>query len=195
MVRGGTLRPLPDAGGLRHAQLAGAAARQDRAARGPADGRLRHLRDRRHRPRRARSDAASGPRSDALRCARHQRAADDRCAQHPSARIGRGERHAGARRRHLERDPAGGGAARHGAQLRPGDPGPDRAAHGRDRRRHRRHVRDDRDAALRAPLSGDHQHAHGNAARARRGDARSSAPIKSTPIQHRPWARKTSRSC
>ena len=83
----------------------------------PADGRLRHLRDRRDRPRRARRDAAPGPRPDALRRARHQRAADDRRAQHPSARSRRGQRHAGARRRHVERDPAGGRAARHRALV------------------------------------------------------------------------------
>ena len=50
---GGPVRPLPDEGRVRHAQLAGAAGRPHRAARGPADGRVRHLRDRRDRPRRA----------------------------------------------------------------------------------------------------------------------------------------------
>ena len=39
----------------------------------------------------------------------------------------RGQRHAGARRRHVERDPAGSGAARHRALVQAGNPGPDRA--------------------------------------------------------------------
>ena len=132
---GGLVRPLPDEGGVRDAQLARACRRQDRVARRSADGRLRHLRDRRDRPRRARRDAAPRPRSDAVCRARDQRAADDRRAQHPSARVGRGERDAGARRRHVERDPAGGRAARHGAHVPARDPGPDRAAHRRDRHR------------------------------------------------------------
>ena len=50
---------------------------------------------------------------------RDQRAADDRRAQHASARGRRGQRHAGARRRHVERDPAGGRAARDRAHVRP----------------------------------------------------------------------------
>ena len=132
---GGPLRPVPDEGRVRHAQLARAAGRAHRAARGTADGRLRHLRDRRDRPRRARGDAAPGPRPDAVRRARDQRAADDRRAQPASARRRRRQRHAGARRRHVERDPAGGRAARHGALVRAGRAGPDRAQDGRNRRR------------------------------------------------------------
>ena len=72
---------------------------------------------------------------------------------------GRGERHAGAWRRHLERHPAGSRAARHRALVPARGAGPDRAPHGRDRRRPRGHVRHGRDAALRAALSGHDQHA------------------------------------
>ena len=111
------------------------AGRAHRAARRPADGRVRHLRDRRDRPRRARGDAAPGPRPDAVRRARDQRAADDRRAQPAPARRRRRQRHAGARRRHVERDPAGGRAARDGALVRAGRAGPDRAQDRRNRRR------------------------------------------------------------
>ena len=86
MVRGRPVRPLPDEGRVRHAQLAGHAGRHDRAAFRSADGRLRHLRDHRDRQRRARRNAAPEPRPDAVRRARHQRAADDRRAQYPSTR-------------------------------------------------------------------------------------------------------------
>ena len=166
---GGPVRPVPDEGCLRHAQLARAAGRAHRVARRPADGRLRHLRDRRDRPRRARGDAAPGPRPDAVRRARDQRAADDRRAQPAPARRRRRQRHAGARRRHVERDPAGGRAARHGALVRAGRAGFDRAQDGRDRHGARRDIRHDGDTALRATLSGHDQHAGGDAARARGG--------------------------
>ena len=82
-----------------------------------ADGRVRHLRDRRDRQGRARGDAPPGQGPDAVRVARDRRAADDRLAQPASARRGRGQRDAGARGRHLERDPQRGRAARHRALV------------------------------------------------------------------------------
>ena len=84
--RGGPVRPLSDARGLRHAQLAVAAAGNVRGARGRVHGRLRHLRDRRDRQGRARRDGVRGQGPDAVRRARDQRAADHRRAQSASAR-------------------------------------------------------------------------------------------------------------
>ena len=59
-------------------------------------------------------------------------------------------------------------AARHRAHVQARRPGHDRAADEDDRRRHRRDVRDDGHAALRAALSGDRQQRDGNAACDRR---------------------------
>ena len=56
--RGGSVREVSLRGRLRHAQLAGHAGRAVRRDAGPGDGVVRHLRDRDHRPRRARRDAA-----------------------------------------------------------------------------------------------------------------------------------------
>ena len=131
MVEEGLFERFPLSRRVRNAQLAAVAAGQVRDARGAADGRVRHLRDRRDGQGRARRDAVRGQGPDALRRARDQRAADHRRAQPPSAGCGRGQRHAGARRRHLERDSAGGRAARHRAQLQAGRAGSDRAAHAR----------------------------------------------------------------
>ena len=95
---------------------------------GPADGRVRHLRDRRDRQGRARGDGLHRPRTRC--CSPRMRSTALQTivvAQHPSARSGRGQRHAGARRRHLERDSAGGRAARHRAHVQARGAGPDRA--------------------------------------------------------------------
>ena len=174
--RGGPVREVPDARGLRNAQLAAQARRHVRDARGPVDGRVRHLRDRRDRQGRARGDALHRQGSDALRRARDRRAADDRRAQPPSARRGRGQHHPGARRRHLERHPAGGRAARHRAHVRRRGAGADREADARHRRRRRGDVRHDGDGPLRAPLSGDRERRGRDAARDRRRRPRWSAP-------------------
>ena len=156
MVEEGPVRPLPDGVGLRPAQLAAALARHVRDARRPADGRVRHLRDRRDRQGRARGAALSREGSDAVRRAPRQRAADDRRAQPPSAGRGRGQRDAGPRRRDVEHHPGAGRDPRHGANVPPRGAGPDRVAAARDRRRRRGHVRHERhacatSAAIRRP--------------------------------------------
>ncbi len=79
--RGGPVRTVPDARGLRDAQLAAQARGHVRGARRPVDGRVRHLRDRRDRQRartrRCRTPArirCSSPRTRSARCRRSSRA-------------------------------------------------------------------------------------------------------------------------
>ncbi len=73
--------------------------------------------------------------------------------------------------------------------------GPDRAADAHDRRRHRHDVRDDGNAALRAPLSGDRQRRDGNTGTRSPRQRRWSAPATSTPTRCRTWGARISRSC
>ena len=137
MVKDGLFEKFPVRADLRHAQQAQARCRQVRHPLGPADGRRRPVRHPHHRQGRARRAAGDRHRSGDHRHPDHLGAAERGVAQRGAARFGGDLGHPDACRRRLQRDPAGGGAARHHPRLPQGDDGADQGAHRDDLRGHR----------------------------------------------------------
>ena len=170
--RGRAVRQIPGRGGLWHAQLAGLAVGEFAVRPGPmlaacdlfeiaVEGKGAHA-------------ALPHLGIDPIICAAadRDRAADHHQPQHPSARQRRRQHHPDPWRRHLERDPRRGGAARHGALVQARAAGRDRGrdAPHRPRRRGMRWARASR--SLRPALSRHGQQRGRDRDRRRRGRRR-----------------------